>query len=234
MQDAPSSETRDHIQAHVAARLRDRITAGDLTSGASLSEVTLATEYGVSRTPVREALKQLQAEGLVEIRPRVGTFVTAPTRLEVVELFELKEILEGAAARLLASRGNVSELASLRRNVRDSDQAVAVGDVEWYAKLVAEFHALIIRGAGNNKLASHHELLMNQLAYPRLVQTSLSLPGRLTDSDAEHHAVLTMISARDDVNAERLMRQHVRASRQALLDALTFTGEKLPPAKSQQ
>ena len=166
------------MQARVTARLRDRITAGDLTSGAPLSEVALATEYGVSRTPVREALKQLQAEGLVEIRPRVGTFVTAPTRLEVVELFELKEILEGAAARLLADRGEVPELAGLRRNVRDSGRAVAAGDVEWYAGLVGEFHALIIAGAGNNKLATHHELLMNQLAYPRLVQTSLSLPGR--------------------------------------------------------
>lgn len=220
--------TREHIQARVAARLRDRITAGDLTSGIPLSEVALASEYGVSRTPVREALKQLQAEGLVEIRPRVGTFVTAPTRLEVVELFELKEILEAAAARLLAGRGQVRELAGLRKNVRESDQAVAAGDVEWYAALVSDFHALIVRGAGNKKLASHHELLMNQLAYPRLVQTSLSLPGRLTDSDAEHRAVLAMIGARDEVNAERLMRQHVRASRQALLDTLTFAGEDSP------
>lgn len=75
---------------------------------------------------------------------------------------------------------------------------------------------------------------MNQLAYPRLVQTSLSLPGGLTDSDAEHHAVLAMISARDGVNAERLMRQHVGASLQALLDTLTFTGDDPPSASAQQ
>jgi DNA-binding GntR family transcriptional regulator len=225
MQDAAR---RENIQASVATRLRDRITAGRLHSGAPLSEVTIAGEFGVSRTPVREALKQLQTEGLVEIRPRVGTFVTAPTRLEVVELFELKEILEGAAARLLAQRGDVPELAALRRNVVLSEQAVGRGDVEAYALLVEEFHALIVSGAGNKKLGHHYQLLMNQLAYPRIVQTSLELPGRLERSDAEHRAVLEMIAAKDGTTAERKMREHVQASRQALTDTLRFAGEPAP------
>ncbi|MFP3526596.1 GntR family transcriptional regulator, partial [Pantoea sp. SIMBA_072] len=85
--------------------------------GAVLPEAFLAQEFDVSRTPIREALKQLQHEGLVEIRPKVGTFVREPTRREIIELFQLKESMEGLAASLLARRGEVAELAVLRRNL---------------------------------------------------------------------------------------------------------------------
>ncbi|HET7304934.1 MAG TPA: GntR family transcriptional regulator, partial [Segeticoccus sp.] len=98
------------IQGRVIEAMRERIISGELEPGTSLSEIALAEAFGVSRTPVREALKQLQTEGLVEIRPRVGTFVTAPSRREINELFEMKALLEGAAARLLAQRGSVPEL----------------------------------------------------------------------------------------------------------------------------
>jgi DNA-binding GntR family transcriptional regulator len=216
------------IQVSVTDGIRAKITGEGMQSGASLSEITLAEEFGVSRTPIREALKQLQTEGLVEIRPRVGTFVSTPSRLEINELFQMKEILEGAAARLLALRGDVPELEALRDNVARADEAVRAGDADAYAVLVDEFHDLIIRGASNQKLAHHHGLLMNQLAYSRLVRTSLSLPGRLVESDAEHHRIVEMIAAKDGTTAERVMREHVRASQQALLDAMVFPGELRP------
>src|SRR6476620_1321917 len=88
-------------------RVRKLVLGGDFPPGAPLSEVFLAQEFEVSRTPIREALKQLQHEGLVEIRPKVGTFVREPTRREIIELFQLKESLEGLAASLLARRGEV-------------------------------------------------------------------------------------------------------------------------------
>lgn len=226
MQQIEAGEPRLNMQEKVAGGLRAKIISGELVSGVSLSEVTIAEDFGVSRTPVREALKQLQTEGLVEIRPRVGTFVKAPTRLDVYELFQLKEIVEGAAASMLAQRGDVPELAELRRNVERSQAAARSDDVEGYAALVDEFHTLIVHGAGNRKLIRHYELLMNQLAYPRLVQTSLSLPGRLARSDAEHHHVLEIISAKDGATAERIMRDHVRASREALLDRMVFPQER--------
>jgi DNA-binding GntR family transcriptional regulator len=213
------------IQERVADGLRSQITGGQLESGAALSEIALAEEFGVSRTPVREALKQLQTEGLVIIRPRVGTFVSAPTRLEINELFQMKEILEGAAARLFAARGEIPELEALRANVMRAEEAVAADDATAYALLVEEFHELIIRGAGNEKLAQHYRMMMNQLAYSRLVQTSLSKPGRLVESESEHHRVIEIISAKDGTTAERMMREHVRASQQALLDAMVFADE---------
>jgi DNA-binding GntR family transcriptional regulator len=209
-----------NMQGRVIAEMRRRIISGELAPGVSLSEVALAESFGVSRTPVREALKQLQTEGLVEIRPRVGTFVTTPSRRELVELFEMKELLEGAAARLLAVRGRVPELDRLEQNLVEADAAVARDDRTRYAELVQEFHDLLIAGADNAKLEAHYRILMNQLAYARLVTTSLSQPGRVLQSDQEHHRVLEPILAKDGDTAERLMREHVRASRRALMAGL--------------
>ncbi|GAB7003454.1 GntR family transcriptional regulator [Nocardioides sp. AN3] len=212
------------IQGRVIAAMRTRIINGEVEAGAALSELALADEFGVSRTPVREALKQLQTEGLVEIRPRVGTFVTAPSRREITELFEIKELLEGAAARLLAQRGQVPELDALRDNLEQADRAVKRDDRLRYAELVHDFHDLLIQGSDNSKLEAHYRTLMNQLAYARLVQTSLARPGRPLESDREHHMVLDLILAKDGDSAERVMREHVRASRRALLEGLPTSG----------
>jgi DNA-binding GntR family transcriptional regulator len=208
------------IQGRVIDETRRRILTGELATGVNLSELALAEEFGVSRTPVREALKQLQTEGLVEIRPRVGTFVTTPSRREVTELFDMKELLEGAAARLLAQRGRVPELDRLQENVRQAEHAVARDDRAKYAQLVEEFHDLVVAGADNSKLKAHYRTLMNQLAYSRLVYTSLRQPGRAIQSDREHRRILELIQAKDGDTAERVMREHVRASRQALLAGL--------------
>lgn len=200
-------------------KVRALILGGDFPPGAPLSEVFLSQQFEVSRTPVREVLKQLQQEGLVEIRPKVGTFVREPTRREIVELFQLKESLEGLGAGLLARRGRVREIAVLERNVEESDEAAAREDVERYAELVHEFHRTIITGADNSKLVEHYERLMNQLAYHRLVLRTAGHPGRIKTSTSEHRAVLTMIKDHDHFGAEAAMRNHVYASaREALTE----------------
>ncbi|WP_018599903.1 GntR family transcriptional regulator [Mycobacterium sp. 155] len=204
------------------SEIRRRIIAGEIPPGVNISELTLAEEFGVSRTPVRETFKQLQTEGLVEIRPRVGTFVTTPSRREIVELFEMKELLEGAGARLLAERGKVPEIDQLENNLQRAASAVIDDDRARYAELVHEFHNVLMSGADNAKLQGHYRTLMNQLAYSRLVTTSLSQPGRLAQCDCEHRHVFKLIVAQDGANAERVMREHVRASRQALLAGVQF------------
>ncbi|POX36844.1 GntR family transcriptional regulator, partial [Streptomyces sp. Ru73] len=142
----------------------------------------------------------------------------------LTELFQMKELLEGAAARLLAFRGNVPETELLEANMRAADEAVRAGDAERYAALVHEFHDLLVRGADNGKLEAHYRTLMNQLAYARLVRTSLSRPGRLSESDNEHHRVLALILAKDGDGAERVMREHVRFSHQALMAEMDREG----------
>jgi DNA-binding GntR family transcriptional regulator len=213
------------LQARVTGQLRSMISDGELPPRAVLSEVALSQAFGVSRTPVREALKHLAAEGLVEIVPRVGTFVAEATRREIVELFQVKEMLEGLAARLLAQRGPVDEVAEIRRNVEQSADAVREDDAEAYARLVAEFHDLIAVGAGNGKALAAYRLLMNQLAYGRLVRASLSRPGRLTRSVEEHRRILELIEAGDADGAEDAMRRHVRESAGEVLKALRAADE---------
>ena len=115
------------------------------------------------------------------------------------------------------------EIDQLEENLRQADLAVARDDRDRYAELVQEFHDLLIVGADNRKLEAHYRMLMNQLAYSRLVTTSLSQPGRPLQSDREHHHVLDLIVAKDGDSAERVMREHVRASRQALLAGLEST-----------
>jgi DNA-binding GntR family transcriptional regulator len=208
------------MQARVAEELRQMIISGELPPRSGLSEMALSETFGVSRTPIREALKQLQIEGLVEVRPRVGTFVAVPSRREITELFQMKELLEGAAARLLAMRGRVPEVDRLEANMSEADDAVRTGDTERYAAMVHEFHDLIVVGADNSKLEAHYRTLMNQLAYARLVRTSLAQPGRLSESDNEHHRVLALILAKDGDGAERVMREHVRRSHQAVMTGM--------------
>lgn len=182
------------LQARVAAQIREGIVTGDYAAGTGLSEVTLSSELGVSRTPVREALKQLATEGLVDIVPRVGTFVAAPTRRDVSELYGLKEIFEGFAAALLAPRADAATIADL---------AACVDDGRRFAERLVE-------AADSAKLALTYRWHMNLLA-------SHEPPDRGAQSAAELEVVLDRLRAKDAHGAEHAMRDHVRADLRALM-----------------
>jgi DNA-binding GntR family transcriptional regulator len=199
-------------QGTLLDKLRRLVLSGEYPPGAPLPELFLAEEFEVSRTPVREALKQLENEGLVEIRPKVGTFVRIPTRREIVELFQLKESLEGLAASLLARRGPVPELDRLQRNIEASERAERNGDSAKYAELVHEFHWTIVNGSDNSKLVEHYGRLMNQLAYHRIVLETVERPARMRASIREHQSVFDAILDKDPTGAELAMRGHVNAS----------------------
>lgn len=232
MQESPALElkrSKDANEPALLARLRQMIVTGAVQPGDMLAETALAQDFDVSRTPIREALKQLEREGLVEVRSRVGTFVRKPTQREIHEMFQLKEAFEGLAAGLLARRGPVPELVQLQENVARSQEAVERGDTELYSELVHEFHSTLVAGADNHKLAEHYDLLMNQLAYHRIVSQTLSLPGRLRNSVSEHQAIIDAVSSKDPLAAELVMRRHVASSSQsAALAALNEIHEDKP------
>jgi DNA-binding GntR family transcriptional regulator len=177
------------IHERVADAIRETIVSGEYAPGAGLSEVTLSDELGVSRTPVREALKQLAAEGLVRVVPRVGTFVAEPTRRDVVELFQLRELFEGLGARLCAQRGVAGELAD-----HVADEA---------------FHVELVRLSDSEKLLQTYRWHMNQLA------ASAPDPRPRDENIAEHHLVLARIASKDADGAELAMRDHVRGALRA-------------------
>src|SRR5262245_3661877 len=203
----------DGVHAQVSSALRRAIVSGLLQPGEALSETVLAQRFRVSRTPVREALKQLERERLVDIVPRVGTYVRKATGDEVLEALVVKEVLEGVAARLLAARPDAPEIAALVQITQDLESAAAVGDLPRVVEANQHFHALIHQGSGSAKLLFHLELLLNEfrVPYQRLVSLTISQPGRLRRMLAEHRRIVRAIRAHDPARAERAMRAHARA-----------------------
>ncbi|RAS75634.1 GntR family transcriptional regulator [Priestia endophytica] len=206
------SVATDSIHTQVTNALRTAIITGDLEMGQKISEKTLSQKLNVSRTPVREALKQLEREGLVEIIPRVGTCVRKPTEKEIAELFTLKEALEGLAASEMAKRGPIPELEDLVQAMEKMEHSVRENNIDNYVEANTTFHAAILAGAGNSKLLFHYDLLINQLFYSKFVYLTLEQPNRLEKSVQEHKRIVEAIKSQDSKVAEQLMRDHVEKS----------------------
>lgn len=211
-------------QSRVADELRQAIISGDLTPKSQVSEAALAVAHGTSRTPIREALKQLETEGLVRIVPRVGTFVTEPSWPDIVELSQIKAMLEGLGARRVAERQDTTVLTTLQRTLEAAEKAMKTGDVDRFVELVKDFHDAIMIGSGNRKLLWYYRALMNQMAYSRLIFSSLRQPGRLAASHEEHLAVMRAMVAGDPDAAEYAMRQHAAQSHRTLARGIVAEG----------
>ncbi|MBZ5753396.1 GntR family transcriptional regulator [Metabacillus rhizolycopersici] len=204
--------TTTSITAQVTNAIREAIVTGDYEPGKKLSEAALSDYYEISRTPIREALKQLEREGLVEIIPRVGTCVTKPTEKELIELFTVKEALEGLAAGILAESGNTKAIEEVQKSVATMEKAVQTADHKLYVEANSLFHTAILEGSDNSKLRFLLNLLLNQIGYSRYVYLSLEVPKRIEKSLQEHQAILTALLKGDCEGAEKAMREHVRAS----------------------
>ncbi|HZH61320.1 MAG TPA: GntR family transcriptional regulator [Metabacillus sp.] len=200
------------ITSQVTNAIRKAIVSGEYEPGQKLSEVNLAEYYQVSRTPVREALKQLEREGLVDIIPRVGTCVTKPTEKELNELFKVKEVLEGLAARLVAENGREKDIEIMKESVVEMEEAIANSDNKQYVEANTRFHKAILEGAENSKLSFLLNLLLNQIPYNRYVYLTIEDPNRLKKSLSEHKAILAAIENGDQEQAEKTMREHVKLS----------------------
>jgi DNA-binding GntR family transcriptional regulator len=211
-------------QGRVADELRQAIISGELTPKSQVSEAALAAAYGTSRTPIREALKQLETEGLVRIVPRVGTFVTEPSWPDIVELSQIKAMLEALGARRVAERQDTTVLTTLQRTLEAAEKAMNTGDTDRFVALVTDFHDAIMIGSGNRKLLWYYRALMNQMAYSRLIFSSLRESGRLASSHEEHLGILRAMTAGDADAAEFAMRQHAAQAHRALAHGLMAEG----------
>ncbi|WP_127900088.1 GntR family transcriptional regulator [Solirhodobacter olei] len=194
-----------------------RIRAGVLQPGMRLREEDLGAELGVSRTPVREALARLQERGLVE-SAGAGLAVAALTRPRIVELYAMRAVLEGAAARLAAQNASAGDLAGLG-HVHGLLSASAGGAAE-VARLNLAFHEAICEAAHNGYLSRMLADLTDSLAL--LPSTTFSVPGRIEAARAEHDAIFAAIAAHDPERAEQAARAHIDRARDARL-ALLFS-----------
>jgi DNA-binding GntR family transcriptional regulator len=202
------------LHDEVAAQLRERIFAGELAPGSFLDEVGLAEQMSISRTPLREALKVLTAEGLVRHEPRRGCFVNEVTEQDLDEIFPVIALLEGRCAFEAADRATEADLQALEElHQKLARHAKAKRINEYYATNFA-IHEMIIALAGNRWLASVIGDLRKIVKLARLQQ--LHAPGRLDQSLAEHLAVFAALKARDAEGAEAAMRTHLQRQRGAL------------------
>jgi len=206
----------------VYRRLLDEIADGHLSPGARLREVELADRLGHSRTPVREAIRLLEADGLVVHLPRFGATIRSLDYTEVMELYEMRAVLEGTAARLAARMAGAAELAELSRinalfHAAEDDSAARA--------LNRQFHALLLEASRNRFV---------QRAMRGLQKTMLLLgPSTLQDSARshvaaqEHDAVLAALQAGDGAAAEAAMRHHMEGAHAARLQVLQRLSKSL-------
>jgi DNA-binding GntR family transcriptional regulator len=204
------------LHDEVAAKLRERIFAGDLAPGRFIDEPALCAELSISRTPLREALKVLTAEGLVRHEPRRGCFVSEITERDLDEIFPVIALLEGRCAFEAANNATDADLLALEQlHDRLQRSAKAKRITEYYETNFAIHEAIIVL-ANNRWLAQVIGDLRKIVKLARLQQ--LHAPGRLEQSLSEHMAVYAALKARDAEGAEAAMRTHLTRQRVALRD----------------
>ncbi len=203
--------------------LRRRIADRRMIPGQRLDEVALAGELGISRTPLREALKILSAEGLLDIKPRRGCYVAEMAQNDLEEIFPIMALLEGEVAREAALKAAPADLRRLDQMHAALEKHAAAGDVDRYYEANYVFHDALQHIAGNRWLQHVIGDLRKLLRLSR--HRSLKLEGRLADSLGEHRALMAALHARDADGAERVMKHHLLEQLTALRQIATAQGE---------
>lgn len=202
------------LHDEVATKLRERIFAGVLAPGSFVDEPALCAELAISRTPLREALKVLTAEGLVRHEPRRGCFVSEVTERDLDEIFPVIALLEGRCAFEAANNASDADLAALEQLHDRLNRSARARLINEYYEANFAIHEAIITLANNRWLAQVIGDLRKIVKLARLQQ--LHAPGRLDQSLSEHMAVFAALKARDAEGAEAAMRTHLTRQRVAL------------------
>jgi DNA-binding GntR family transcriptional regulator len=205
---------RSSLSQQAIDKLREQIYNHKLAPGQRLDEAVLAEQLGISRTPLREALKVLSAEGLVDLQPHKGCFVTELTLRDLEEIFPIMATLEGRVAHEVASKRTPAQLKALDVLHEKLEKHAAAGDVNRYYETNYVFHDQLQECAGNRWLQIVIGDLRKLLKLSR--HHSLRLEGRLAASLAEHRALMKALHRHDADAAEQVMRGHLLAQLEAL------------------
>ena len=212
--DPDKTLVRPALSVEISDRMRRMIMEGELEPGAKVPEKALTEHFGVSRTPIREAVKILAHEGLVELVQNRGAIVAPQTADELCELFPVIAALEGAAGELAAANASDGAIAALGAHCRALRAAYEAADRPTYFDINQMIHAGIMQAAGNPTLARHHATLANRV-YRARYQANLS-KDRWHEATVEHEAIQAALEARDGKRLGELMREHLMHKLQAL------------------
>ena len=212
-------DTPKSLSQKVMLRLRQAIIEGELKLGAVIAEEMLAQSFGVSRTPVREAMSLLQAQGLVVVKPQVGSFVFTPSAADIVELCTFRILIEPKAAELAHSHDSDGALKALTAAVADMKQAVAAKDTLAYGSADTAFHDALFVHCGNHYLMQSYQLIAGRVA---ALRTNLSSPLDVqTPASFDQHCELLDLFERGKFEGfTKLMTVHITNSGHAYARAL--------------
>lgn len=201
------------LYQEVAGRLRNAIFSREFEPGSWIDEQALAKTYGISRTPMREALKVLSVEGLVTLIPRRGCYVAEIPEREAEEIFPVMALLEGRLAHEATLKASAADIANLEELHRKLEHYAEQRDTEKFFEVNQEFHRTVHEIAGNRWLL---QFIHEMRKVMRLVRfQSLSSEGRMEQSVAEHRQIMAAIANRDAEGAEKLMHDHLLSGRDA-------------------
>lgn len=203
-------------------RFQQAIVLGDFAPGRRLSEAELTAQFGCSRVPLREAIRRLESRGLVVRIPHAGIRVATLSAEELLEIYWVREVLEGLACRLAAQHMPETEIAALRQVLEAHEETIrqAQGASYYQPEGDFDFHYRIVRGSGNHRL---HDMLCGDLYHRvRMYRFRVStIGGRPEKAFREHHRIVEALEQRDGEMAELLMRRHIAAARQSIEQALS-------------
>ncbi len=202
-----SGSERPTLAVRLVADLRQLIFDGDLAPGTRLQEEELSRRFGVSRTPLREALKLLTSEGLIRIEPNRGATVTALSVAELAETFPVMGALEALAGELAAVAASADEVAGLRQIHDEIVQQYERGDLKAYFAANQRFHEALLAAANNATLCEHYARLAGRVRRARY-QANLSAE-RWAQSVDEHEAIIQALEARDGAGLAKTLRAHI-------------------------
>lgn len=206
----------------VLEAIREAIINGSLQPRERLMEIQLAEELGVSRTPVREALRKLELEGFIVMVPRKGAYVSDLSMKDIADVFEIRAALEGLAAALAAERITDEELEEMERLLVEKGEAIKHDDINKLVEVDTKFHETMYKASRNGRLGSIISNLREQIQRFRL--TSLSVPGRKRESLHEHRGIVEAIQARDMQLARHLAQEHIENAENVLIESLKKGG----------
>ncbi len=219
----PKKDTIKKIQAQslssaVCLQLEELILSGQIKPGERINESRLSSQLGISRAPIREACRQLERFGMVNIRVNKGAFVSKIDVNEIRELYDIRAALDSLAGENAAKNATRKDLAELGQYLQEMKKAVDANNVREHYLANLEFHMKIIRLSRNQNLLAIIEGVYKKASLFR--KTSLSLPGRLLISYRQHKDIIGAIQAGDPLKTSKLLMQHIMDAKHALLASL--------------
>ncbi|MCC7105510.1 MAG: GntR family transcriptional regulator [Chloroflexi bacterium] len=206
------------LQERVYRQLREAIISGDFVPGERLVETTLAARMGVSRSPVREAIRRLEQEGLITFTPRRGVAVDSPTVADVEDVYSVRAVLEVLAARLAARRRTPKHVDALHRAAARMEHAISLGDTPAVVRADDDFHRTIVEASGNARLKEILTRLLDVIRRARLA--AHSRPGWSEMALEMHEGILDAIEQQDEARAVDRMQYHADRARQFIVGTL--------------